>query len=62
MEVSTGIMARIVPQMNIFFVALPLRLGAGLFIVIAFLPIFYLVFTSMMSVWQKDILQIIRYF
>ncbi|MCG8606363.1 flagellar biosynthetic protein FliR [bacterium] len=62
MEVSTGIMARIVPQMNIFFVALPLRLGAGLFIVIAFLPAFYLVFISMMSIWQKDIGELIRYF
>ena len=61
-EISTGIMARIVPQMNIFFVALPLRLGVGLLIVIAFLPVFYLFFNSRLSIWQKDMLELIRYF
>ena len=61
-EVSTGIMARIVPQMNIFFVALPLKLGVGMLIVIAFLPIFYLFFNSQLSIWQKDMVELIRYF
>jgi flagellar biosynthetic protein FliR len=61
-EVSTGILARIVPQMNIFFVALPLRLGVGLFIVIATLPIFYVFFRTLLSDWQRDISGILMYF
>lgn len=61
-EVSTGILARIVPQMNIFFIALPLRLGVGLFIVIATLPIFYLFFQTALAGWQRDIAGILKYF
>jgi|SRR3990172_7103841 len=61
-EVCMGIMARIVPQMNIFFIGLPLRLGVGLFIIIASLPIFYLFFSNILFVWKRDILSILKYF
>ena len=62
MEVSMGIMARIVPQMNIFFIGLPARLGVGMLIIIASLPIFYVFFTSILSTWKRDLNGMLIYF
>lgn len=62
LEVCMGIMARIVPQMNIFFVGLPIRLAVGMFIIIASLPVFYLFFSSLLRVWERDINRIMIYF
>ena len=62
MEVSMGIMARIVPQMNIFFVGLPLKLGVGMMIIVVSLPVFYVFFESILSIWRKDLVEILRYF
>lgn len=61
-EVCMGIMARIVPQMNIFFIGLPIRLGVGLFIVIASLPMYYLFFSNHLVEWKHDIFTIIKFF
>jgi flagellar biosynthetic protein FliR len=62
MEASMGIMARIVPQMNIFFVGQPLRLGVGMFIIAASLPLLYLFFQTVLSTWNRDILLLLNYF
>jgi len=62
MEASMGIIARIVPQMNIFFIGLPLRLGVGLLVVVASLPIFYMLFETTFNVWSRDLLRLIHYF
>ncbi|MFQ5649076.1 MAG: flagellar biosynthetic protein FliR [bacterium] len=61
LEVCMGIMARMVPQMNIFFIGLPVRLGAGLFIIIASLPVFYVFFSSLLSNWKQDVNSILTY-
>jgi flagellar biosynthetic protein FliR len=60
-EACMGIMARIAPQMNIFFIGLPVRLAVGLFILIASLPVFYLLFESVLSAWKRDITGILIY-
>jgi len=60
-EACMGIMARIAPQMNIFFIGLPLRLAVGMFILIASLPVFYLLFESVLSAWKRDITGILIY-
>ncbi|RMD93825.1 MAG: type III secretion protein, partial [Calditrichaeota bacterium] len=59
-EVCMGIMARLVPQMNIFFIGLPVRLGIGLFILIASLPIFNLLLESFIKLWQRDLISLIK--
>ncbi len=45
-EVLMGFMAKMMPQMNIFMVALPIKIGVGLVLMLAFLPptITYLAF------------------
>jgi len=54
LEISMGIIARITPQMNIFFVGLPVRLGVGLIILTVSLPVFYLFLQSTINVWKTD--------
>lgn len=46
-EVLMGFMAKMMPQMNIFMVALPIKIGVGLIMMLAFLPptITYLAYT-----------------
>jgi len=61
-EACMGIMARIVPQMNIFFIGLPIRLGVGLFVVIASFSLFYILFSSIYELWKRDIIGITSYF
>jgi flagellar biosynthetic protein FliR len=39
-DVVLGIVARVVPQMNVFFVGIPLKIGVGLLVVIISLPAF----------------------
>jgi len=39
-EIALGIIARLVPQMNVFIVALPLRIGVGLLMIAFSLPFF----------------------
>jgi len=62
LDASMGIVARIVPQMNIFFVGLPVKLGVGLFAVILSLPVFYLLFQTMFSLWGHDINGLLNHF
>lgn len=48
-DVVLGVMARIAPQMNVFFLGMPLKLGVGFLILIAIMP-FYMVFFREMLV------------
>lgn len=43
-DAGIGFMARVMPQMNVFFVALPLKIGMGIIMLIASLNIFQLLF------------------
>lgn len=61
-EVCMAIMARIVPQMNIFFIGLPIRLSVGMFIVIASLPLVYVFYTTLLSQWKRDLASILNQF
>jgi flagellar biosynthetic protein FliR len=39
-EVALGILAKTVPQMNVFVVGMPLKVGVGLLTLIAMIPMF----------------------
>lgn len=45
-DVAIAFIARIMPQMNIFFVTLPLKLGVGIFILMSSMNIFQVLFDS----------------
>lgn len=53
-EVALGITARIVPQMNIFFVGLPLKIGLGLLAMALSWPMLVHVFEFMWMNFQDD--------
>ena len=44
LNVALGLIARTVPQMNVFIVGFPVQIALGLFMIGAGLPVFYLVF------------------
>jgi flagellar biosynthesis protein FliR len=58
-DVTLGIIARTVPQMNVFIVAFPLKIGAGLLILAASLPFFNYVFTKLIAGMDRDIIRLI---
>jgi flagellar biosynthetic protein FliR len=59
-SVAMGISARVVPQMNIFFVAIPLRIGVGLFAMILSFPLFFYVFEKILLHFEQQLDVLIR--
>ncbi|MBD3234605.1 MAG: flagellar type III secretion system protein FliR, partial [candidate division Zixibacteria bacterium] len=54
-SVALGIIARTVPQMNVFIVGFPLKIGVGMLVLAAGLTYFSAVFTRMMTIAEKNI-------
>jgi len=59
-EVSLGLLARLVPQMNIFIFGFPLKILAGMLMIAISMPIFGRVFQQLYLGSQSDILRIIQ--
>jgi flagellar biosynthesis protein FliR len=59
-DAAIGLMAKMMPQMNIFIVALPLKIGVGLFSVIISLNIFQMMFGDFLNLLISYISQTIR--
>jgi flagellar biosynthesis protein FliR len=55
MLVVLAILARIVPEMNILFISMPVRVGLGLLLTVTFLP-FLQEFVSSFSGWMGELL------
>lgn len=55
-----GIVARTVPQMNIFIVGFPMKIGVGLLIVFLSMPLIGYVFVKLFESLKRDIVQIIE--
>jgi len=55
MLVVLCVLARVLPDMNILFVSMPLRIGAGLIVMIFFLPLM-IDFVKEFSVWMNRLL------
>lgn len=49
LDVAMGVVARTVPQMNIFIVGFPLKIGGGLLMLSASLPLFAYVFSKLLG-------------
>lgn len=59
-SVTMGVIARTVPQMNIFFVGFPLRIFVGLVFLALGLPLFVYVFRNLLNVFQQDIIYLLQ--
>lgn len=59
-SVALGLVARAVPQMNVFFVGMPLKIGVGFLILAASMPIFAYVFQTMVDQFEQDLLTVLK--
>jgi len=60
-DVSLGILARTVPQLNVFVVGLPAKLTVGLLAVFAVLPITFAVMTGLFGGLERDLVRLLKY-
>lgn len=61
-DVCLGIIARTMPQMNVFIVGFPLKIGVGLFVLATTLPLFNFVFTKLYNTTSLEVIHITRGF
>ena len=59
-NVALAIITRVVPQMNIFGVAFPLKIGVGIIVLMTSAPIMVLVFKKLLLVFETNILELVR--
>ncbi|HUI29765.1 MAG TPA: flagellar biosynthetic protein FliR [Candidatus Acidoferrales bacterium] len=59
-DVLMGIISRMVPQLNVFFVGMPLKAGIGLFTIMASLPFFVFVFGKLLGAFERDVIEMVR--
>ena len=59
-DVAIAFMARVMPQLNIFFISLPLKIGAGIFLLIISLRIFQGLFSYVYDELEVFVATIIR--
>ncbi len=59
-EFALGILARTVPQMNVWLVGFPLKIGIGIFTIALSLPFFVFVFGKTFANWQGNMIDFIR--
>jgi len=59
-SIALGLVARAVPQMNVFFVGMPLKIGMGLLALAFSLPLFAYVFRYIFIQFQTDFFKVLR--
>jgi len=59
-DVSIAFMARVMPQLNVFFISLPLKIGMGIFLLIVSLKIFQSLFGYIFMQLESFVTVIIR--
>ncbi len=57
---ALGIIARTVPQLNIFIIGIPLKIVMGFFIIVLCLPVMFRVFEGMLSTLYIDLFTLIK--
>jgi len=61
-SVAMGVLARTVPQMNVFMIGFPVQMGVGLAILMVMMPLFYLLLTKSLGDLQRDMMVLIDFF
>jgi flagellar biosynthesis protein FliR len=59
-NIASGIITRLIPQMQVFFVTQPLILGLGFLMIISALPIYVYVIKNLLMNYEDQLYQIIR--
>lgn len=61
-DLALGILARSIPQMNVFVVGMPLKILVGLFVISISLPIFYTISTEVFNKTVEEIYNFLKFF
>lgn len=59
-HIAEGITARVIPQMQVFFVTQPLKIGVGLVLVSFLIPTYLNLIKSLLSIYEDNIFQLIK--
>lgn len=54
-DIALGIMARTVPQLNVFILSFPLKTGLGMLTIVVVLPVITALVNNVMNLMEKDI-------
>lgn len=55
-----GIIARIVPQMNIFIIGFPIKISVGFVMIFITLPFFLYIFNKIYHMFERDLIEIMK--
>ncbi len=61
-SVALGILARTVPQMNVFIVGFPVQMAIGLTVLVASLPLFQVLLTRALAMLERDLMALVGLF
>jgi flagellar biosynthesis protein FliR len=59
-NVALSVLSRVVPQMNIFTVSFPLKIGVGFAVLVAAAPLMIYVFRNILSDFENNVLQLVK--
>ncbi len=59
-NVASGVIARVVPQMQVFFVVLPIKIGLGLFLLMAAVPVYIYAMKNILRGFEQNLFEIIK--
>jgi flagellar biosynthetic protein FliR len=60
-SVALGVLARTVPQMNVFIVGFPIQLAVGLSVLAASLPLIQVLLARSMRLLERDLLALVDF-
>lgn len=60
LDLGAGIIARVIPQMNVFFVVAPLKIALGLGLLIVILPIYVYIIKNLLESYENKLLTLVQ--
>lgn len=59
-HLAEGIMARVIPQMQVFFVTMPLKIGLGLALLMISIPLYLFMIKNLLNSYEDKLYQLIQ--
>ena len=59
-HIAEGILARMIPQMQVFFVTQPLKIGIGFLLLITILPVYFYVIKNLLQDFEEKLYTIVQ--
>lgn len=60
LHIAAGIVARISPQMNVFFVIQPLKMGLGFFLLISAMPLYVVIIRNLLMEYEDKLFELLK--